>query len=100
MRIGAPGSLRFSEDASLPLPGIAPSTVLNVAIAILARNLMIACAMADTRATDSAQAGHRCAQCGGATPLRTPHVQIAGGVVRSFCSAQCAAGVAPLARAV
>jgi hypothetical protein len=59
---------------------------------------MIACAMVDARAADSVSS-HRCAQCGGATPLRTPHVQIAGGVVRSFCSAQCAAGVAPLARA-
>jgi hypothetical protein len=44
--------------------------------------------------------GHRCAQCGGATPLRTPHVQISGGVVRTFCSASCASGVLPLARAL
>ena len=44
--------------------------------------------------------GHRCAQCGGATPLRTPHVQIEGGQVRTFCSASCAAGVLPLARAL
>jgi murein DD-endopeptidase MepM/ murein hydrolase activator NlpD len=44
--------------------------------------------------------GHRCAQCGGATPLRTPHVQIDGGAVRTFCSASCASGVLPLARAL
>ena len=44
--------------------------------------------------------GHRCAQCGGATPLRTPHVQIDGGAVRAFCSASCASGVLPLARAL
>jgi Peptidase family M23 len=44
--------------------------------------------------------GHRCAQCGGATPLRTPHVQIDGGAVRAFCSASCASGVLPLSRAL
>src|SRR5438552_12968835 len=55
--------------------------------------------VASAEGSSSSVASHRCAQCGGATPLRTPHVQISGGVVRSFCSAQCAAGVTPLPRA-
>jgi len=54
--------------------------------------------MIDARAQEQVGAGQRCAQCGGSTHLRTPHVSIAGGVVRAFCSAQCAAGVAPLPR--
>jgi murein DD-endopeptidase MepM/ murein hydrolase activator NlpD len=44
-------------------------------------------------------AGQPCAQCGGSTDIRTPHVAISGGLVRAYCSAQCASGVVPLPRA-
>src|SRR5262249_61025345 len=36
-------------------------------------------------------ASQRCPHCGGPTPLRTRHVVIDGGVVRAYCSAECAA---------
>src|SRR5262249_43243288 len=54
--------------------------------------------MVGPSAEEEVSAGQRCAQCGGSTHLRTPHVSISGGVGRAFCSAQCAAGVAPLVR--
>lgn len=33
---------------------------------------------------------HRCAQCGGSTDVRTPHVVIDNNVVRTYCSKECA----------
>ncbi|HEX4460920.1 MAG TPA: M23 family metallopeptidase [Polyangia bacterium] len=36
----------------------------------------------------------RCSQCGGSTHLRTPHVVIDGPMIRTFCSAECAAQAA------
>lgn len=36
----------------------------------------------------------RCAQCGGSSDLRTPHVVIDNNVVRSYCSKECAAAAA------
>jgi hypothetical protein len=44
-------------------------------------------------AGESSNSTHRCANCGGSTDLRTPHVIIDGGTVRAYCSADCAAGV-------
>jgi murein DD-endopeptidase MepM/ murein hydrolase activator NlpD len=45
--------------------------------------------MVDPRTAEVAS--QRCPHCGGSTHLRTRHVVIDGGIVRTYCSAECAA---------
>jgi murein DD-endopeptidase MepM/ murein hydrolase activator NlpD len=45
-------------------------------------------------ASEPSASPRRCAHCGGAVDLRSPHVVIDGNVVLSYCSAECLAGAA------